>query len=273
MMDILAIISSYLPSLSKSEQKVAQYVLSNSDEVVNLSVNELALLSEVGESTIVRFTRKIGFGGFQDFKKELLRFESVQTKVDANLRDTPEDITYAQLLKSLNETKGFINEELIKQAAQLLSQARKIYLFAVGTSGITAQHVSNRLKRLGQTVDYVQDSHLQSINATLTKKEDVVLAISTSGNTKDVQQCIQLAQQNGTKIVTITNYLKSAISQLGDLSLTASSKEFPSDSGSFSATINQLYLVDVLTKYMIEQDPNYFHTIRQQTNHALIKRI
>lgn len=68
-MDILAIISSYLPSLSKSEQKVAQYILSNSDEVVNLSINELALLAEVGESTIVRFTRKIGFAGFQDFKK------------------------------------------------------------------------------------------------------------------------------------------------------------------------------------------------------------
>ena len=71
-MDILAIISSYLPTLSKSEKKVAQYILSNSDEVVNLSINELALLSEVGESTIVRFTRKIGFGGFQDFQKKSL---------------------------------------------------------------------------------------------------------------------------------------------------------------------------------------------------------
>lgn len=272
-MDILAIISSYLPSLSKSEQKVAQYVLSNSDEVVNLSVNELALLAEVGESTIVRFTRKIGFGGFQDFKKELLRFESVQMKIDDNLSDAPEEITYAQLLKSLSETKGFIDVELLKQAAQLLYQAKKIYIFAVGNSGITAQHISNRLRRLGKTVDYVQDSHLQSINATLTQEKDVVLAISTSGNTKDVQQCIQLAQQNGTKIVTITNYLKSAISQLGDFSLIASSKEFPSDAGSFSAAISQLYLVDILTKYMVEQNPNYFHEIRQKTNHALIKRI
>lgn len=68
-MDILAIISSYLPTLSKSEKKVAQYILSNSDEVVNLSINELALLSEVGESTIVRFTRKIGFGVFKILKR------------------------------------------------------------------------------------------------------------------------------------------------------------------------------------------------------------
>lgn len=272
-MDILAIISSYLPTLSKSEKKVAQYILSNSDEVVNLSINELALLSEVGESTIVRFTRKIGFGGFQDFKKELIRFESVQTKIDDSLINTPKEVTYAQFTKSLSETKGFIDEEMLLRAAKLINQARKIYIFAVGTSGITAQHVSNRLMRLDRTVEYIQDSHLQSINATLTKEDDVVLAISTSGNTKDVLQCIQLAQKNGTKVISITNYLKSAISKLGDISLTASSKEFPSDSGSFSATISQLYLIDILTKYMVEQEPSYFHEIRKKTNQALIKRI
>ncbi|KAF1301850.1 MurR/RpiR family transcriptional regulator [Enterococcus sp. JM9B] len=272
-MDILAIISSYLPSLSKSEQKVAQYILSNSDEVVNLSINELALLSEVGESTIVRFTRKIGFAGFQDFKKELIRFESIQTKVDDQLDDTPKEITYSHILKSLTETKGFIDTEDIDKAAQLLYCAKKIYIFAVGTSGITAQHISNRLKRLGMTVEYVQDSHLQSIDAALTKKEDIALAISTSGNTKDVLQCVQLSKQNETTIISITNYLKSAISQVADISLVASSKEFSSDSGSFSATISQLYLIDILTKYIIEQDTSYFHEMRQKTNQALIKRI
>ena len=272
-MDILAIISSYLPSLSKSEQKVAQYILSNSDEVVNLSINELALLAEVCESTIVRFTRKIGFVGFQDFKKELIRFESIQTKVENQVDNTPKEITYGHILKSLSETKGFIDEKTIRQAAQVLYQAKKIYIFAVGTSGITAQHISNRLKRLGMTVEYVQDSHLQSIDAALTKKEDVVLAVSTSGNTKDVLQCVQLSKQNKTTVIGITNYLKSAISQTADLSLIASSKEFSSDSGSFSATISQLYLVDILTKYIIEQDADHFHEMRQRTNQALIKRI
>ena len=74
-MDILPLISSYFPSLSKSEKKVAQYVLSNPDEVIKLQIKELAKLVSVGESTIIRFTRKIGYSGFQEFKIELAKYE------------------------------------------------------------------------------------------------------------------------------------------------------------------------------------------------------
>ncbi len=67
-MDILAIISSYLPTLSKSE-KIAQYILSNSDEVVNLSINELALLSEVRKYDRSFYTKKLVSGVFKIFKR------------------------------------------------------------------------------------------------------------------------------------------------------------------------------------------------------------
>ncbi|ELD7554833.1 MurR/RpiR family transcriptional regulator, partial [Listeria monocytogenes] len=77
-MDLLATISSYFPSLSKSEQKVAQLILSNPDEVENLSINDLALMANVGESTIVRFSRKIGLTGFQDLKIALVKYQTSQ---------------------------------------------------------------------------------------------------------------------------------------------------------------------------------------------------
>lgn len=67
-MDLLAMISSYFPVLSKSEKKVAQLILSNPDEIENLSINEISTMAGVGESTVVRFSRKIGLSGFQDLK-------------------------------------------------------------------------------------------------------------------------------------------------------------------------------------------------------------
>ena len=91
------------------------------------------------------YTKKIGFGGFQDFKKELIRFESVQTKIDDSLINTPKEVTYAQFVKSLSETKGFIDEEMIPPRCETAYSGPKDLCFCSRyLTGITAQHISNR---------------------------------------------------------------------------------------------------------------------------------
>ncbi|WP_161999609.1 MurR/RpiR family transcriptional regulator [Enterococcus asini] len=272
-MDLLATISSYFPSLSKSEKKVAQLILSSPDEVENLSINELALMAGVGESTIVRFARKIGLGGFQDLKIALVKYQTAQKKVDYDEGDEVKDEIYRQFLESLQDTRNSINQNQIDQAAEMIHQAEHIYIFAVGTSGMVAMQLSNRLKRLGKFVEYGPDGQLQSIYSTLTKPSDLVIAISTSGNTKEVIQNIELAQENGVKAITITNFINAPLTHVGDLSLVASSKMFYSDAGSFAAPINQLYLLDTLLKTLVELAPDTYHGIRNLTNQALMKRL
>lgn len=272
-MDLLALISSYFPSLSKSEKKVAQYVLANSDEVVNLSINELSRLADVGESTIVRFTRKVGFSGFQDFKLELARRDTISKNLSNTRENQSKNEIYTHLLESLEETLNFMEKDQLEAAANYLFKARKVFIFAVGTSGITAQYLNSRLSRLGIAVEYNLDGHLQSISATLTSSDDAIIAISTSGNTKEVIQNIELAQSNATPVVTITNFLGSRISKIGDVSLVVSSKEFVSDSGSFDSAINQLFLIDTLIKTLVKCDAQHFRQIRGKTNQALLKRI
>lgn len=272
-MDLLATISSYFPSLSKSEKKVAQLILSSPDEVENLSINELALMAGVGESTIVRFSRKIGLGGFQDLKIALVKYQTTQkSQIDDEGHEIKDEI-YRQFLESLEDTRNTIKQDQIIQAAQMLHDAQHIYLFAVGTSGLVAMQLSNRLKRLGKFVEYVPDGQLQSIYSTLTKPGDLVIAISTSGNTKEVIQNIELAQKNGVAVITITNFINAPITHVGDLSLVASSKLFYSDAGSFAAPLNQLYLLDTLLKTLVEMEPETYHGIRNLTNQALMKRI
>src|SRR5699024_12184557 len=82
-MNVLAIISSYFPSLTKSEQKVAQYVLANPDDIEATSIQELAKKVSVGESTIIRFVRKIGYSGYQEFKLALVKSQFYETSDDS----------------------------------------------------------------------------------------------------------------------------------------------------------------------------------------------
>lgn len=270
-MDLLAIISSYFPSLSKSEQKVAQLVLSNPDEVENFAINELASKANVGESTVVRFTRKIGFKGFQDFKLSLVRSQSTQ-KIPIESKDHDiTDLVFSQFTESLTETQAFSKQEEFQLAAEKISKAQRVFLFAVGTSGFIAELAANRFKRLGKTVEYVTDPYLQVINSSMMNEKDLAIAISTSGNTEKVISCIEMAKENSAFVISITNYMNSKVAELGNLSLIASAKEFISDSGSSAAAVSQLFIIDTLCKHLVELDPDKYHKLRDRTNKALLK--
>lgn len=272
-MDLLAVISSYFPSLSKSEKKVAQFVLSNPDEIEKLSINEIATVVGVGESTIVRFSRTIGLSGFQELKLTLARSQALMTDKLATKENDEEHLVLKQYQDSLEETKSFINEEAVQEATQMIHAAKRIFIFAVGNSGLTGMELSNRLKRLGKTVEFVTDGQLQSIYATSMAPADLAFAISTSGNTEEIIRNMEMAHENGCQVIGLTNYIGSRVAETSDVCLLASSKEFISDAGSFASTVNQLFLIDVLAQELVKLAPDHYHALRMKRNQALMKRL
>ena len=133
--------------------------------------------------------------------------------------------------------------------------------------------LANRLKRLGQHVEFIQDGQLQSINAAYMIPGEVCFAISTSGNTPEVIANIELAQSQGCQAIAITNYMGSTVAQISQVALIASAKEYSSDAGSFTAAINQLYVIDALIKELVHLAPEQYHQSRLKANKALMKRI
>lgn len=272
-MNILSVISSYFPSLTKTEQKVAQFILSNPDEIEKMSINELSAVIGTGESTIVRFCRKIGYSGFLDFKMAMAKNQIAQNSVTEESNDSIESRTFQEIVSSLEETKEFIKSDSIEEAAIAIHETETIYVFAVGNSASVAQLFVNRLQRMGKKVIFSEDTHLQAINASLTNPENLVIAISLSGNTRDIIDSIELAKNNSTKIVGITNYLNSSVAQLSDFPIICSSREYLTNYGSSVAIINQIYTIDVLCKKIGKQAPDQYHELRVKANQALMKRI
>src|SRR6201994_5113999 len=54
--------------LRAAEQRVADFILSHPDELIYLTVTELAERTNTSESTVVRLTQKIGYKGYQEFQ-------------------------------------------------------------------------------------------------------------------------------------------------------------------------------------------------------------
>ncbi|MCM3617869.1 MurR/RpiR family transcriptional regulator [Sutcliffiella horikoshii] len=272
-------ITSIFQSLTKSEQKVAEVVKNRLKEAVYWSVSDLAENAEVGETTVIRFCRKLGYRGYQDFKLAVAQNGTEGTKQEyGEVEDTDSLYVLAQKVTAennatLQNTLSLVDPDSMEEAAQEIIASSKIYLFGVGASGVMAQQAQYRFMRLGFNAETASDSHVIAMNCSLVKKGDVVIGISTSGSTKDLVDAIEIAKRNGAYIICITNHMKSPITKYGNVALLTSGKEDPLHGGAFSSLISQMHVMDVLTRYIERQQKDRSLVALQKTAKAVSDKL
>ncbi|WOV83826.1 MurR/RpiR family transcriptional regulator [Sporosarcina jeotgali] len=242
----------YKPQFTKSEHKIYTYLTANETQVIYLSLTELCEASGAAEATVLRFFRKLGYKGFQDFKYSYAQELSAGTAV-------PEQGTYldkirTNMVRAVEDSAGLVDEKELQRTIEVMKQKDNIVIFGVGSSGIAGLDMQSRLMRIGRQATAVIDPHFQVMLASSLNENSVVIAISISGGTKDIVDSVKIAKEKGAAIVVLTNYLKSPLSQYADHILLGAAKENPLDSGSLVSKIAQLFLIDVLCTGLAVKD-------------------
>lgn len=267
-------IQSYIPSLTKSEKKIAAYILEKYTEVMYLSVTELAESAGVGETTVFRLCKKLGFKGYPELKLVI-----AQDNVDLQEKNQdPTDVHYSEGIKNniinkISECYELLEQEELDEAIRLLSQANRICFFGMGSSGISAETAQERFIRMGIPTDIALQGHRQSMMASILSHEDVIVAFSISGTTKDVVDALEIAKSNHIKIIVVTSYLKSPITQYADVLLMTAGKENLIEGGTLASSISQLFIVDVLVTGIALLDSDKTFRMREKTGRALLEKI
>jgi DNA-binding MurR/RpiR family transcriptional regulator len=249
----LLMLQSIYSSLTKAEQKVADTVLKDPEAAVFYTVTDLAEKAEVGETSVIRLCRKLGFKGYQEFKLSIVQDLATPTEqVHGEIEETDDLQTImkkitAQNTQALQNASSLINELHVQQAIEAIIRANKLYFFGVGSSGITAADAKYRFMRLGFNVEAAADAHIIAMNASLVKQGDVVVGISTSGSTKDLVDAIKIAKENHAYIICLTNHARSPITYYADTVLLATSRETPLQGGAFSSKLAQIHILDILS--------------------------
>ena len=199
-------IESLYPTLTKTEKIIADYILKEKSKVMYLSLSELANAICVGDASIVRFCRKIG----------------------------------------VSSTKDMLSIQELNKAIHVIKEANRIVAFGVGSSAEAAKELEIRFLRIGVLIKTVSDPHFQNMTASILNKDDVVIAFSLSGRTKDIVDSVSFAKQAGAKIISITNFPLSPLAAISDYVLLTAKKESYIEGGSLVAKISQLYVTDLL---------------------------
>lgn len=269
------IIRSCYPSLSKTEKKIADYILEEKSKIIYQPLLEISQNIGVGEATIIRFARKIGFNGFQDLKLEIAKevnFEGEEDDATKGYHNNHIEEYTNRIIQTVTNTKAILNLASLNLALEIINNAKRVFFYGVGSSGFSANAAQNRFMRYGIIGISVVDPHFQSMYSSICNKDDVIIVFSLSGYTKDIIDSVEIAKKEGAKIIAITSMMLSPIAQLADCLLLTAGKENPLEGGSITGIISQLYMIDLLCLEYMEKNKKNALKLKEKTAKAIIPK-
>lgn len=255
-------IRALLPSLSNSEEKLANFILKEPNLLRDLSSQKLATTVGVSQSSVVKFAQKLKYKGYPALKLAILDDISNAAADHNQLHGsiTVDDDYFKmsnKLVKSkiavLQQTQSLNDQKAISQSIELLLKANRVMLTGLGGSNLVAKDFCFKLQKLGITALSEVDGHAQLALATTLTSKDVVFAISESGVTREVVNIVKEAKYNKTPIISVTKFGETAISNMADVKLYSVAEEVSTRISSILARTAQELIIDVLFIALMQQ--------------------
>ncbi len=253
-MNVLQYIKQNFESFTDREKSIAEYLLSNKKSIISMSAKEIGDVTNTSAPTVVRFSKKIGFDSLNEMKLQLsLNLQSDEDNADFEYLHS--DLSTKNIIRGvkssidsiMNQTVGVLKEEELEKAIDILNKANNVYIFSVGNSSLVAMDFYYKLSRINKRCIAHNDTHLQMTASALMEKGDVAIAISYSGETKEVLKCVENAKKDGVPVIAITkSSISNTLADLSDIVLRVPFVEKSLREGAMSSRISQLAIIDML---------------------------
>ncbi|MFR6018348.1 MAG: MurR/RpiR family transcriptional regulator [Paraclostridium sordellii] len=248
--------------VTKSDKILIKYIKNNIEDVFYKPISQIAKESNIGEATITRFSKKMGFNGLQDFKVTLAQEISSLSKnkniINSNIENNEPVVDTAKKLlisniNTLESTVDIINGQDIHKSSQLIINAKRIYFVGIGYSGIIAQDSNYKFMRIGLNCVSFDSSHTMIMMASIMEKGDLLIAISHSGETDEIIKTVKLAKENEVDVISITKKKESSLKDISDIHLEYISEETLLETGSISSKLAQIFLIDLIYTQVVKE--------------------
>ncbi len=249
---ILTLIRHSSAGLPPTARRIATYIDQHAQDVIRMSITELAEQTEASEGSVVGLCQRLGIDGFQELKILLSRdLVDPVRMIQEDLResDSVSDVAehvFAAHIASLQETRKLLVSQSLTRAVEILRAARRIEVYGIGSSGPIAQDLAYRLLQLGRDAKVVSDSHIQAVSAAMTDSSTAVVTISHSGSTRETVLATRLAREAGARTIGITKLGKSPLARYCDIVLHTIANETRYRPEAMSSRVAQLALIDTL---------------------------
>jgi len=222
----------HLPSLTKSQRRIASYLLARYDEAAFLSSADLAELLDLSQATIVRFARAVGYDGFPELRRCLQNLFRARATPASRLQRKLSELVSSEghiLTKVLDMEVQYLAEashsvELadFDRAVDILLSGHRIFVFGSGPSGILADLAKWRLRRIGVlTISMTESGRHLLEHLQLLRPGDVVLAAGFQHVSAELVAVLDYARALDCRAILLTDTLGPALRSKADIVLAA----------------------------------------------------
>ena len=183
------------------------------------------------------------------------------------------EIKIKETVEAFKNTLQINDEDSLQEAVSRLLDAKKIEVCGMYYSGLTSRNLCQELITLGRPATHSSDMLMTAVSASMLTKNDLLVAISSSGKTKEIIDTATLAQKNDVPILAITSNRFSPLAKIADcVLLTASSGMSVSDRLD-ETFMSQKLIVDTLCAYMrskcIGEKDAYYDLLEVLSSHSI----
>ncbi|KPD85931.1 transcriptional regulator, partial [Yersinia pestis] len=200
-------------TLAQNDRKLADFLLINPEQARHLSSQKLAQQTGVSQSAVVKFAQKLGYKGFPALKLALSEVVAMPKAVTLHNQILSTDSLKTIGEKLLNEktaalraTLDINSEQRLIQGLGMLRAAQKVLLIGIGASGLVAKDLAYKLLKIGIVAISETDMHVQLAAAQALGEQGLLLAISFSGERREINLAAEEAQYCGTKVLALTRF-------------------------------------------------------------------
>ncbi|WP_066305612.1 MurR/RpiR family transcriptional regulator [Bacillus sp. FJAT-29814] len=265
-----------LDTLSKSEEILAKYILSEKENIEKLSTIDLANATYTSPSTVVRLSKKLGFSGWNELKEKYLEelhyLNRHFTEIDPNYPFEAQDsfLTIASKIghlatETIQDTISLLKNDDLKKAVDLLDKARVINVYGISNSLLMAYDFRNKMLRINRRVEMMDLPADQIYVASNSSPTDTAILISYSGESSEVLRIAEILRTNKTPIIAITSIGENSLKEFADCTLSISTREKLFSKIASYSTNNSIHLVlDILYSCLFKL--NYKENLEYKTN-------
>lgn len=198
--------------LTKNELKACDGILDNILLVQQLSFTELSDTIGITKASILRFCKKVGYSGYNEFRYECIKYvNSINNVNNDEKQEVKTNIKKVATMYSdvINLMEEVVSEEEIINLVELIRTSRRVKAVGVVNSSLACYQLRYAFLMFGVEIDVVKsDEELKTLDISM-KKDDLIIIFSASAKQKSVQRALELKDTINVKVALITMNLNS----------------------------------------------------------------
>lgn len=266
---VLDTICASLDTFFESERKIGTYIIQHTAKVVDMTVGELAQACGVSDASVSRFCKKIDMKGFHHLKITLAKEISERGKEEEEVSNRISVNDIGQSLKNIlankvteiTQTVSMMDTKQLHEILDKLNTAKTVQFFAVGNTIPVAIDGAFKLNQIGipavsGTIWETQIGYTYNMMA-----DDVVIAISNSGESTAVLRALEAARSAGATTISITNSEKSSAAQLSDYHITTATREKLFLNGYCFSRVSATTVIEILYLFLTSMRKDAYKSV------------